>query len=285
MPPSTGLSVNVGAGTRANAPAAPQTWAHGETKGGFGRDRSSSRGSRHSPGSPSHRKRAGRLRSPSSPKGHGSPPLSPSKADPAAHVARKKSLWGKVAQAKTNFAVARTMSKQAAAAAKRRWRTILQKTRTLAALPSRQVDQLVEHLTERVYESGDYIIKRGTKAQELFVIDRGRVSVRCPASQQAPGQSATFKTAAEADAEPTEEINQVTDGGVIGEIALIADVPRTADCVAVGRVVTLVLSREHFNHALAGKLQPVNDSAAADHLSLSIKHICIAALHSGAAVD
>ena len=112
MPPPSSLSVNVGAGTRKGAPAPPATWAGGETKGGFGRDRSSSRGSYHSPGSPSHRKRA---KSPGSPKS----PLSPSKATKAAHDARKKSHWGKVQKAKTHFAVARSMSKVAAEAAKR----------------------------------------------------------------------------------------------------------------------------------------------------------------------
>jgi len=99
-----------------------------------------------------------------------------------------------------------------------------------AALPAPIIEPLAINLVPVSAKAGASIIREGERGDRFYVIDRGRVEVRrgsAPVAVRGPGE-------------------------FFGEIALLRDVPRTADVVALTDVAMYTLDRETFIEAVTG---------------------------------
>lgn len=76
------------------------------------------------------------------------------------------------------------------------------------------------------YHDGEMVIKAGSEGTEAYVIIEGSVEVRLPGSEKV--------------------IATLGEGEMLGELALITDEPRSADVVAKGELVMMVISKEVF---------------------------------------
>ncbi|CAM9429197.1 unnamed protein product, partial [Sphacelaria rigidula] len=105
-----------------------------------------------------------------------------------------------------------------------------------------QVNKLADALEERVFEQGEYIIRQGEHGEDFFLIESGTVSCT-------QAKSATDLT----------EMALLTlgAGDYFGEMALMLDEPRAANCIAGGgRVTCLSLDRTRF-FQLLGPIQTI----------------------------
>jgi CRP-like cAMP-binding protein len=93
---------------------------------------------------------------------------------------------------------------------------------------------LQAYMEERTYEAGSVIVRQGDPADEFFVVVEGRVHVE----YEERGD----------DGSPTEYtvIADLGPGDYFGEMALLADTPRSASVVVAERCRVLVLSRGAF---------------------------------------
>jgi CRP-like cAMP-binding protein len=93
---------------------------------------------------------------------------------------------------------------------------------------------LQAYMEERTYEAGSVIVRQGDPADEFFVVAEGRVHVE----YEERGD----------DGSPTEYtvIADLGPGDYFGEMALLADTPRSASVVVAERCRVLVLSRGAF---------------------------------------
>ncbi|HZR99008.1 MAG TPA: cyclic nucleotide-binding domain-containing protein, partial [Chloroflexota bacterium] len=87
---------------------------------------------------------------------------------------------------------------------------------------------LAAHLTPEQYAEGATIIQQGDVGDKLYLIERGRVEVSVPG----PLGDRVLDT--------------LHDGDYFGEIALLLDVPRTANVRALGPCTLLALSKADF---------------------------------------
>lgn len=120
----------------------------------------------------------------------------------------------------------------------------------LDALDVRLRARIREHMEERTFEPGAFIIERGTRGTSLYVVRSGRVHVRVP---DADGKL-RFET-------------HLGAGDVFGEMALLTGEPRSADVVvdASGPATCLALPKDALdalideNPSMAGVLTRLLD--------------------------
>ncbi|CAN0206792.1 unnamed protein product, partial [Ascophyllum nodosum] len=108
----------------------------------------------------------------------------------------------------------------------------LRKVPLLEELTNEQVTRLADALEPRVFEEGEYIIRQGENGEDFFLIESGTVSC----------------TQAKSATDPNEmQLLTLETGDYFGEMALMLDEPRAANCVAVrGKVKCLSLDRSRF---------------------------------------
>ncbi|KAJ8578639.1 hypothetical protein ON010_g564 [Phytophthora cinnamomi] len=111
---------------------------------------------------------------------------------------------------------------------------VLRSVPLLSSLTDDELDILAHALNVVSFEDKSTIIKEGDAADTFYMISDGKVSVR----------KSGF------------EIMQLRSGEFFGERALLANEPRAADCIAVGRVECLTLQRAAFEQLL-GKLDHI----------------------------
>ncbi|KAJ0407956.1 hypothetical protein ATCC90586_001984 [Pythium insidiosum] len=111
---------------------------------------------------------------------------------------------------------------------------VLRSVPLLSSLTDDELDILAHALNVVSFEDNATIIKEGDAGDTFFMISDGKVSVR----------KSGF------------EIMQLRSGEFFGERALLANEPRAADCVAIGRVECLTLQRDAFERLL-GKLEHI----------------------------
>jgi hypothetical protein len=92
------------------------------------------------------------------------------------------------------------------------------------------LERLALHLEPVEWASGAAILRQGDPGDRLYVIDRGQVAI------EVDGQ----------------RIGEQGPGSEFGEIALLLDVPRTADVIALTDVGLLSLPRAAFLEAVTG---------------------------------
>jgi CRP-like cAMP-binding protein len=100
-------------------------------------------------------------------------------------------------------------------------------------LNSRSIEPFLIHGEMKEFDKNEVIFRQGSLGDSFYLLIRGRVRVLV--NQM--------------------EVNQIHQGGCFGEIALIADVPRTATIVAADPCVTLKLSQESLWEILAENME------------------------------
>ena len=113
-------------------------------------------------------------------------------------------------------------------------RNVLLESEPFRALRARLVDQLFQAARERIYESGEVVIRQGQRGDTLYVVADGTADVILN------------------DHGTSRKIGSVIQGSVVGEMSLVTQEPATADVVANGPLRTLVIGVSEFE-ALAGR--------------------------------
>ena len=115
----------------------------------------------------------------------------------------------------------------------------LKNCKFLDPLSNDQIGKVAGALDTLMYEDGDYIIRQGEHGDSFYIIEEG--TVRCT-QLKASGR----------------EIDLITlkAGDYFGEMALMLNDTRHANCIAVGKVRCLSLSRKKFD-ILLGSVQDV----------------------------
>lgn len=136
----------------------------------------------------------------------------------------------------------------------------LKKVPLLKPLNDNMITKAATAMTEKSFEDGDYIIRQGDPGEEFFVIKEG--SVRCTSSKDGG-----------------EEIDLITlDAGTyFGEMALMLDEPRHANCISKGPCTCYVLSREDFE-SLIGSMQNITQTLAMQMRTRILKSVPLLAL-------
>lgn len=118
----------------------------------------------------------------------------------------------------------------------------LRKVPFLAELTNEQVTKLADALEERTFMRDEYIIRQGQQGEEFFLIESGTVSC----------------TQAKSATDPTEmSLLTLGAGEYFGEMALMLDEPRAANCISKSaKVKCLSLDRSRF-FQLLGPIQTV----------------------------
>lgn len=94
-------------------------------------------------------------------------------------------------------------------------------------------DQLSAIVRDEWFDAGEYIFHAGESARDLYVIARGRASVRLTGPDGGE-----------------HEVAALGPGDVFGEMGLLLGLPRTASIVAVGELEALRLDEPGFNQLL-----------------------------------
>ena len=103
-----------------------------------------------------------------------------------------------------------------------------------AGLSKKELQVLVKSSQERTYKPGATIIKQGDTGVGLYIIEKGHA-----------------KVTQEQDLDRAEVVlNQVGPGDVLGEMALLDDLPRSANVVAEDEVTAILLPVWEFRTAL-----------------------------------
>jgi LmbE family N-acetylglucosaminyl deacetylase len=103
----------------------------------------------------------------------------------------------------------------------------LRKLSFFSSLSDEQLMAVAKIVSERFESAGAYLCRQGDAGQELFIVTKGEVEI---VKQTANGAVSL----------------RAGEGQVIGEFAILADIPRTADLRALTDVRLLVISGIHF---------------------------------------
>jgi CRP/FNR family cyclic AMP-dependent transcriptional regulator len=89
-------------------------------------------------------------------------------------------------------------------------------------------------LERQTFPAGTPIIKQGDKAHAAYVVDSGKVEIWIE-------QRGAKRV-----------LNEVTTGGIFGEMALIDSKPRSANVTALSETVCIVVPENLFNEKIQG---------------------------------
>lgn len=120
-------------------------------------------------------------------------------------------------------------AKQAAAVLDR-----LAQNAVLRSLPPHEVHALIPHLRDCEVDEGTTLFKQGDVGDAMYLIDQGLLGIYI---------------AMEDNPEPT-KIEEVGDGGIVGEMALIKDAPRSATVIAEAHTRMLRMEKDAFKRTI-----------------------------------
>ncbi|HLI09929.1 MAG TPA: cyclic nucleotide-binding domain-containing protein [Ktedonobacteraceae bacterium] len=103
-----------------------------------------------------------------------------------------------------------------------------------AGLSKKELQTLANSSQERIYEPGTTILKQGDTGVGLYIITKGHAKVT---QEQDPDRAEVV-------------LNHVGPGDVLGEMALLDDLPRSANVVAEDEVTAVLLPVWEFRTAL-----------------------------------
>ncbi|CAK4677207.1 hypothetical protein LEN26_005249 [Aphanomyces euteiches] len=118
----------------------------------------------------------------------------------------------------------------------------LQNVDLLQRLSNNQLQKVAAALHLEQFDSGTYIIKQGEEGHTFYIVVEGKV--RCTTSSTHDGSEKPLMT--------------LTKGQYFGEMALMLNEPRQANCIADGTVSCYVLGRQDFTNLL-GPLRSLLD--------------------------
>lgn len=138
-------------------------------------------------------------------------------------------------------------------------RRLLDTTDLFAALPAEALAELRDRAEVRSYARNQVLFRQGDAAEELFIIDEGRIAI---AQQAGDGRESVVAV--------------LEDGGLFGELPLFDDAPRSADARALTDSTVVVLGYEPVRDVLraqpellwvivrllAGQLRATNEAVA-----------------------
>jgi CRP-like cAMP-binding protein len=101
---------------------------------------------------------------------------------------------------------------------------LIQDSQALSHLTATEIRKLLQKSNEVVFEKGQAVVERGEEADEVFIIKEGEAAVFID------GQT----------------VAKVGKGDLVGVIAVIKDIQRTADVVAQSKLRCLKIPKEHF---------------------------------------
>jgi len=113
----------------------------------------------------------------------------------------------------------------------------------LAALPADAHRALAEAAKERLFASGEAIVREGEPGASMFIVRRGRVAVTVGADGR--------------------EVAAIDEGGYFGEMSLLTGDPRTATVVARGDCTVLELPADAFRAYIRTRPEVIDQLAEA----------------------
>jgi len=119
---------------------------------------------------------------------------------------------------------------------------VLRRAPVLRKLPLGELDRLASQSSARFFEPGTHLIEAGSEAEEVFVILEGSVTVHGGIRDQEQSLLAVRGV-----------------GELVGEMALVDGMRRSARVAAQGRVEALVIPRDSFLSALSGHAEACLD--------------------------
>jgi CRP-like cAMP-binding protein len=105
-------------------------------------------------------------------------------------------------------------------------REALRCTPLFAGLSAAELDQIAAHAAERRFNAGEMLVRRGEPGSSMIVLVQGRLRV---GATSAEGRELT--------------IGLLGPGSVLGDMAVLDGKPRSADVVAMGAGLALILER------------------------------------------
>ncbi|HLH60416.1 MAG TPA: cyclic nucleotide-binding domain-containing protein [Ktedonobacteraceae bacterium] len=103
-----------------------------------------------------------------------------------------------------------------------------------SSLDRKELRELARSVQERTYSPGSVIIKQGDTGVGLYIITKGTVHITQVSNPD----------------RPEEDLGTAGTGEVIGEMALLDDLPRSATITAVDEVTALLLPVWEFRTAM-----------------------------------
>ncbi len=103
-----------------------------------------------------------------------------------------------------------------------------------SSLDKKELQEIARSVQERKYSPGSIIIKQGDTGVGLYIITKGRVHITQVSNPD----------------RPEEDLGTAGVGEVLGEMALLDDLPRSATITAVDDVTALLLPVWEFRTAM-----------------------------------
>jgi CRP-like cAMP-binding protein len=140
---------------------------------------------------------------------------------------------------------------------------LLSRCDLLRHLPPEEVERILPCVRSRHLDDGEILFRAGDVGDALYIVARGRVDVlSAPASKRIiNGNDALGKLA------------ELSEGQVVGEMALLSGEPRTATVQAAAQTELLEIAKEDFehlvakDHKLAAAVQRLSHERAISNLS------------------
>jgi CRP-like cAMP-binding protein len=120
--------------------------------------------------------------------------------------------------------------------------SVLSRTPLFQGLKKRQLERFARRFVERDYKEGDVIVEQGSGGEGFYIIDKGAAK----AVRELPGGEEVV-------------VNTFGPADFFGELALLAEGPRTASVIATQPTSCLILTRWDF----LGTLRDDADTAVA----------------------
>jgi len=113
---------------------------------------------------------------------------------------------------------------------------VLSHTPLLKSVSRSDLQRLASTVTVKSFSDGDVVIRQGDVGDCMYIIYRGKARVTI-------GSGSSKDSTDPADGI---EVRQLGDGACFGEKALLEDVPRTANILAIGELQCIVVPRDMF---------------------------------------
>lgn len=121
------------------------------------------------------------------------------------------------------------MAKQAAGVLDR-----LAQNAVLRSLPPREVHSMIPHLRDSELEAGTTLFKQGDPGDAMYLVEQGRLGVYLE----------------NADGSKPKKIGEICDGGIVGEMALIKNAPRSATIIAEAHTRMMRMEKDAFHRVI-----------------------------------
>ena len=118
---------------------------------------------------------------------------------------------------------------------------LIQKLDLFDGLNPRTIQKISQLCIVREFAAEDYLIRQGESGLGLYFITSGRVKIEVERSVEVPGEGV----------KPVRVVlNELTEGGVVGEFAIIDDKARSANVICLEDTRCLLLTRDSFSKLL-----------------------------------